>query len=461
VAHAEKESTMEGKSGPIAAVEGFLLPEKPIPSFEAYLETGGGRGLPKALAMSPAQVIAEVRKANLRGRGGAGFPTGVKWTTIANDPCPTKYFVCNAAEGEPGTFKDRMVMKRNPYQVLEGIAIGAYAVHAKRAFIAMKTSFEDQFRAIRRAREEMTARGFLQVPIEIVRGPEDYLFGEERALLEVIEGKEAMPREKDLPPYILGLFTGYPACLPGRTNPTAVDNCETVSNLSHILANGPEWFRAMGSADTPGTMVFTISGDIRTPGVYELPMGTPMRELIDKYGGGPEPGRRVKAVFSGVTNAALTADHLDTPLDFGSMRRAGSGLGSGGYIVYDDAACMVQVAHMFARFLWLESCGQCNSCKDGGYVATRYLKKIIDGEGDSVAVEVILQAARKAPSGTRCFLPDELAQIVPSIIDNYSEEFVAHFRRGCRNCREPVLPKMHEYDEEKKVFSYSHGRETP
>jgi len=452
---------MGGTSGTVTAVERFLLPDKPLESFEAYLEAGGGRALPKALGMSPEQVIGEIKKAGLRGRGGAGFPTGVKWSTIASDPCPTKYFVCNSAEGEPGTFKDRMLMKRDPYQVLEGIAIGAYAVHAKRAFIAMKTSFEEQFRAIRRALDEMNARAFLPVPIDVVRGPEDYLFGEERALLEVIEGKEAMPREKDLPPYILGLFTGYPACLPGRTNPTAVDNCETVSNIPHILANGPEWFRAIGNADTPGTMVFTISGDICAPGIYERPMGTTMRELIEKYGGGTEPGRKVKAVFSGVTNAVLTADRLDTPLDFGSMRRAGSGLGSGGYIVYDDGACMVQVAHVFAEFLWLESCNQCWSCKTGGYTATRHLKEMIDGKGDSVTVEVILQAALKAPNGTRCFLPDELAQIIPSIIENYPEEFVAHYRRGCRGCRVPVLPKMHEYDEDKKVFSYSPGREKP
>ncbi len=452
---------MGEKSSQAVAVDRFVLPDRPIESFEAYLEAGGGRALPKALAMTPAEVIAELKKSGLRGRGGAGFPTAVKWSTIANDPCPTKFFVCNSAEGEPGTFKDRMLMKRNPYQVLEGICIGAYAVHAKRAFIAMKRSFEEQFRAVRRALDEMNARGFLSVPIEVVRGPEDYLFGEERALLEVIEGKEAMPREKDLPPYVLGLFTGYPSALPDRMNPTAVDNCETVSNIPHIIANGADWFRVIGSADTPGTMVFTISGDLLAPGVYELPMGTPMRELIEKRGGGTRPGHRVKAVFSGVTNGVLTADRLDTPLDFGSMRRAGSGLGSGGYIVYDDTACMVQVAHMWAEFLWKESCGQCTSCKDGGYTVTHLLEALIEGRGDSVTVEDILVAARKAPSGTRCFLPDELAQIVPSIIENYPEEFAAHFHRGCRDCLVPVLPKMHEYDEEKKVFTYSHGRETP
>ncbi|HEV2387003.1 MAG TPA: NADH-ubiquinone oxidoreductase-F iron-sulfur binding region domain-containing protein [Candidatus Acidoferrales bacterium] len=444
----------------MAAPQKFLLPDRTIDTLDAYLAGGGGEGLQKALAMPRQQVLTELKRAGLRGRGGAGFPTAVKWNTVASSPCPTKYFVCNAAEGEPGTFKDRTLIGRNPYQLIEGIQIGAYAIDARKCYIGMKASFENAYLRLRDALAQMAARKMIHVPVELVRGPEDYLLGEERALLEVIEGKEAMPREADNPPYILGLFTRmlYDVYEP---NPAVVDNAETVCNVPHILRNGPDWYRSMGTADTPGTMVFTISGDVRTPGVYELPMGTTLRELIDVWGGGPRPGRRVKAVFSGVTNPVITADHLDVALDFGSMRRIGSGLGSGGYIVYDDAACMVRVAYRYAEFLWLESCGQCTSCKDGGHTATLHLKKLVDGRGSGVDVAAAVQAAVKAPSGTRCFLPSELAAIVPSVVDNYGDEFVAHFGRGCRDCADLMVPKMAAYDEATKTFSYTHGRTTP
>lgn len=442
------------------APQRFLLPDHTIDTLDAYLAEGGGEGWKKALAMPRQQVVAELKRAGLRGRGGAGFPTAVKWGTVADSACPTRYFVCNAAEGEPGTFKDRTLIRRNPYQLLEGIQIGAYAVNAKKCYIGMKTSFEHVYLRLRDALAEMTGRDMIHTPVELVRGPEDYLLGEERALLEVIEGKEAMPREADNPPYVLGLFTRmlYDVYEP---NPASVDNAETICNVPHIFRNGPDWFRSMGTPDTPGTMVFTVSGDLRTPGVYELPMGTTLRELIDVWGGGTQPGRRVKAVFSGVTNPVITADHLDVPLDFGSMRRIGSGLGSGGYIVYDDAACMVRVAYRYAEFLWLESCGQCTSCKDGCHTATIHLKKLVDGHGTGVDVATAVQAAVKAPSGTRCFLPSELAAIVPSVVDNYRDEFVAHFGRGCRDCADVVVPKMADYNEATKTFTYTHGRTTP
>jgi NADH-quinone oxidoreductase subunit F len=437
-----------------------ILPEKPIETLDDYLAQGGGEGLKRALALSPEQVREEVRRSGLRGRGGAGFPTGIKWQTVGTHPCPTRYFVCNAAEGEPGTFKDRTLIRRNPYQLLEGLQIGAYAVGARRCFIGMKTSFEREYQRLRKALEEMAARGLIHTPVELVRGPEDYLLGEEKALLEVIEGKEAMPREMDNPPYQLGLFTRtlYDVYEP---NPTAVNNAETLSHVPHILRNGADWFRSMGTPDTPGTMVFTISGDVQTPGVHELEMGTPLRELIEVWGGGTGPGRKVKAVMSGVTNAVITAAHLDTPLDFGSMRRIGSGLGSGGFIVYDDTACMVRLAYRYAEFLWLESCGQCTSCKNGGHTATLHLRRLVEGRGTGVDLGAALQAAIKAPSGTRCFLPNELAQVVPSVVEAFRSEFAAHFLRGCQGCKEIQVPKMADYDERTRNFIYTHGRTTP
>ncbi len=444
----------------MAAPTKYLLPDKIIETLDAYIATGGGEGLKRALGMSPDEIIAEVKNAHLRGRGGAGFPTAMKWTTISHSPCPTRYLVCNAAEGEPGTFKDRTMIRRIPYQLLEGIQIAARAITAKECFIGMKTSFEREYLRVTGAIEEMTAKGLIHTPVHVVRGPEDYLLGEERALLEVVEGKEAMPREADNPPYLWGLFTRtmYDVYEP---NPTDVNNAETLTTVAHILRHGADWFRSIGTEDTPGTMVFTICGDVQTPGVFELPMGTSLRELIEVWGGGTRPGRKVKAIYSGVTNPVITADHLDTPLDFGSMKKIGAGLGSGGYIVYDDATCMVRVAYRYAEFLWLESCGQCTSCKDGGHTATIHLKKLVEGKGDSIDVAAAVQAAIKAPSGTRCFLPSELANIVPSTVNAYSDEFVAHYRRGCGEHADIMVPKIADFDESSKQFIYKHGRMTP
>jgi NADH-quinone oxidoreductase subunit F len=444
----------------LAAPTKFLLPDKTIESLDAFIATGGGEGLKKALKMTPDEILGEVKKAGLRGRGGAGFPTAIKWTTIAHSPCPTRYLVCNAAEGEPGTFKDRTMIRRNPYQLLEGIQIAARVISAKKCFIGMKTSFEREYRRLSGAIDEMTAHGMIHTPVQIVRGPEDYLLGEERALLEVVEGKEAMPREADNPPYQIGLFTRTMFDV-YEPNPTDVNNAETLSNVGHILREGADWFRSMGTADTPGTMVFTVCGDVQTPGVYELPMGTPLRELIEVWGGGTRPGRKVKAIYSGVTNPVITADSLDTPLDFGSMRKIGAGLGSGGYIIYDDSTCMVRVAHRYAEFLWLESCGQCSSCKDGGHTATIHLRKLVEGRGDSVDVATAVQAAVKAPSGTRCFLPSELANIVPSTVNAFPEEFSAHYNRGCRDHADITVPKIADFDESARNFIYTHGRTTP
>jgi len=436
----------------------ILLPDKPIESLDAYLSGGGGQALTKALAMPRERIIAEVKRSGLRGRGGAGFPTGVKWASVAHDPCPTKYLVCNGAEGEPGTFKDHMLMRRNPYQLLEGIAIGAYAIGAKKAFLGMKRSFEKEAAAVTRALNEMTARDCLRpTPIEIVLGPEDYLFGEEKALLEVIEGHDPLPREADFPPYVKGLFVNNLAEL----NPSVVNNVETLSNIPHIVLRGADWFRSMGTPDSPGTMVFTVSGDIARPGVYELPMGKPLRELIQDCGGGVRPARKLKAVFSGVSSPVVLPSQLDTPLDFGSMRGIGTGLGSGGFIAYDDTTCMVRVAHMFSRFLWLESCNQCISCKQGTNQSTVYLNKLLDGSGNEMDVELVLQGAAMAPHANRCYLPVEHSLLIPSIVRNFSHEFIQHYNRGCPGCREVTLPKMDEFDEAARVFTYSPGRQTP
>jgi NADH:ubiquinone oxidoreductase subunit F (NADH-binding) len=431
-----------------------LLPEKAIQSLDQYLAIGGGQAIGKALSMPSQQVIAEMKRSGLRGRGGAGFPTGVKWASVAHDPCPTKYLVCNGAEGEPGTFKDRYLMRNNPYQLLEGMAIASHAVNAKKAYLGMKKSFETEYAAVSKALKEMSARGLLGPTLfEIVLGPEDYLFGEEKALLEVVEGGEALPREADFPPYIKGLFA-----TPTDLNPAVVNNVETLSNIPNIILRGADWFRSVGTPDSPGTMIFTVSGDVQKPGIYELPMGTPLRQLIHQYSGGVRPGRSVKAVFSGISSTVIMPFALDTPLEFGAMRSIGSGLGSGGFVVYDDTTCMVRVAHRFSEFLFVESCAQCISCKTGTNQATRNLQKLIAGSGGEIELEYVLAGTRMAPSANRCYLPVEHSLLIPSIVTNFSTEFIQHYNRGCQSCREVVVPKMADFDESTSTFTYARTR---
>ncbi len=421
---------------------------EPIRSLEEYRSKGGLSGLNKARSMSPLQVIAEVKKSGLRGRGGAGFPAAVKWEGLASDPSPTKYTVCNGSEGEPGTFKDRYLIRKNPYQLIEGILIAAYAVSAKQAFLGLKAKFIPEMSRVQDALKEMEQSGIVQKKyLEIVPGPDEYLFGEEKALLEVIDGRGAMPR--NMPPYMQGVHY-----TPTEYNPTAVNNVETMSNLPNILSRGADWFRSIGSADTPGTMIFTLCGDVKNPGLYELPMGTKLRVLLEKIGGGPSGKYPFKAVFSGVANRAITPDQFDTPLDFGSMRAAGSGLGSGGFIVYDESNCIVKVALRFSGFLAAESCGQCVPCNSGCRTITEYLKKIEEGNGSQEDITRILVECGKVTSQTRCFLPAEESALISSIVGKFRKEFDYHLNQPCPNSRQPILAKMDDFDETTRLFKF-------
>ncbi len=432
----------------------LLLTGDSVESFDAYLARGGGKGLANAVAFGPADVVSEVTKARLRGRGGGGFPTGLKWASVARDACPTKYVVCNGAEGEPGTFKDRYLLRRNPYQMLEGLAIAAYAVGARRAYVCLKKSFVREIARVRRALQEMSdARSLGDVTISVVLGPEDYLFGEEKAMLEVIEGGLAMPREADLPPHVHGLFV----VRPDRQNPTVVNNVETLSNVPHILRQGADWFRSMGTPDTPGTMVFTISGDVATPGVFELPMGTLLDELVFEHGGGTRPGRTLKAVLSGVSNAVMQLSALHARMDFGSMQEIGSGLGSGGFVTFDDSACMVRVAFKLSEFLYNESCGQCTPCKFGTNQATHHLRQLVEGTGGPSDLNLVLEGAALAPHANRCYLPVEHSIMVPSLARAFAAEFEQHFSRGCRGCRDFIVPKFADFDERSRTFAFAGG----
>jgi NADH-quinone oxidoreductase subunit F len=419
----------------------ILLTGDPVPSAEEYVARGGGRGLTAARERSPDDVIELVRRSSLRGRGGAGFPTSIKWRTVREDPCPTKYVVCNAAEGEPGTFKDRWLIRANPYLMVEGLGIAAYAVGAERAFIGTKAGFGQEVGSLTAAMEEMAERDLVgPVPVELIQGPDEYLFGEEKALLEVIEGNDPLPRI--VPPWMEGLFRR-----PDSPNPTAVNNVETLANVPLILDRGPEWFRSYGTEESPGTMLFTLSGDVRSPGVYELPLGYSLRDLIEGVGGGAPEGRRLKAVFPGASNTIIAPEQLDTPLGFDTMGAVGSGLGSGGFVVYDDSACIVRATLAFSRFLYVESCGQCPACKHGTGAITDLLERIDRGEGSDADVETILARALTVTDAQRCALPTGETLIAQSAIQVFGSEFAEHLGRACPRPRDLPVPKIVDFDE--------------
>jgi NADH-quinone oxidoreductase subunit F len=417
-------------------------------SFDEYVAAGGGRGLEIALRAEPDAVIEEVRKSGLRGRGGAGFPTGEKWRSIRTTGTGTRFAVCNGAEGEPATFKDRLLLRTNPFQVLEGLAIAGYAVGAERCYVGVKETFTEEIEAVGRALEEMEAADALGgVPFVIVPGPDLYLFGEETGLEEVVEGRLPLPRLAR--PFMLGLFAAPP-----NDNPTLINNVETLANVPHILADGPDWLRSSGTETSPGTMVFTVCGDVRQEGLFELPLGTTVRELLEERAGGPPEGRSVKALFPGASNTVIIPEQLDTPLDFDSMRQVGSGLGAGGFAVFDDSACMVRAAYLYSRFLWVESCAQCPACKFGTGEVTSVLDSIESGRGSDQDLELILVRARGSTDGQKCALPTGESLLIQSVVQVFGDEFRGHLGTSCALPRELIFHKIVGWDAASGRFQY-------
>jgi len=436
----------------------YLLPAEPIGSLDAYLATEtGGAGVERAQAIGPTATIEAVTASGLRGRGGGGFPTGRKWAGIAADSASTRYLVVNGAEGEPGTFKDRALLRANPYQLVEGLIVAAFAVGAREAYVCLKASFEREIQAVTRAVEEFQAAGICtDCVVNVVAGPDEYLFGEEKAMLEVIEGKPPLPRW--FPPYEHGLFAtgtqlGWEASSagrppgPGGANPTLVNNVETLSNVPHVLARGADWFRSMGTAESPGNVVATVVGDVVAPDVGEIELGSPIGAVIDAVGSGLPGGRRVKAVFSGVANPVLTADQLGTPVSYEGMRSAGSAMGAAGFIVYDDTTCMVGVAYRMSRFLSVESCGQCPPCKLGSGAITEHLERLEAGAGGDADLEGIAGWLGRVTDGNRCYLAVEEREVVSSILRAFPEEFAEHVEQGsCKRPRDLPIPKLVDLD---------------
>ncbi|MEW6152480.1 MAG: NADH-ubiquinone oxidoreductase-F iron-sulfur binding region domain-containing protein [Actinomycetota bacterium] len=414
-----------------------VLYPNPIVSLADYVTRGGGKGITAARAMAPEAITAKVLAAGLRGRGGAGFPTGRKWQTVAENRSPVMptTVIVNAAEGEPGTFKDRTILRRNPFLVVEGALIAARAVGADLVIVATKRSFGGEVERLREAIEEVEDAGWCdEASVSVFEGPDEYLYGEESALLETIDGRWPFPRV--VPTFRRGLITELPPETPPA--PALVNNTETLANVPRIVARGPAWFRTVGTEQSPGTMVCTVTGWTKRAGVGEVRMGTPLREVIEAIGGGPLPGRTIKAVMSGVSNGLLPASALDTPVTYEALAEAGSGLGSAGFIVIDDSVDMAALAAGVARFLSIESCGQCSPCKLDGLMLAKVLAKVSASEATKHDAAVFRKRLASVADRSRCFLATQQQVVINSIIELFGDEMAEHLAHRAAPV-EPVL----------------------
>ncbi|MFQ5598249.1 MAG: NADH-quinone oxidoreductase subunit F [Nitrospiria bacterium] len=399
-------------------------------SHDTYLSRGGYSGLSKAIEdLGPSGVLDAVRRSGLRGRGGAGFPTWKKWDMVAKQRETQRYLCCNAAEDEPGTFKDRFLLRSNPHQLIEGAILSAYAIGAEDAYLYINCRFEDELQFMEDALQESKRHGYWgdlssgsasRVSLKVCPSPGTYVAGEETALLEVIEGKVAEPRQK--PPY-------YPSMHGLFGKPTVVNNAESISNIPSIVREGGENFRETGSKNNSGTMIFSLTGDVNQPGLYERPLGTPLRTLIETCGKGIKGGMKLKGVFPGGPSTQIVpADQIDVPLDFDSLKAIGSGLGTGAVIVMSETTCMLQTAIKYTRFFARESCGQCPPCQLGTVHLAEILEKIEAGDGSEKDIRQIDQVCRMIKGRGQCFLLTGAAIAVESIFHHFRSEFDQHLK---------------------------------
>jgi len=400
--------------------------------FEDYVADDGYVAARKVLtSMTPEQVIDEVSKPNLRGLGGAGFPAGRKWSFVPKDTTKPKFLVVNADEGEPGTFKDRYIMERDPHNLLEGMIIAAYAIDSHKAYVYIRGEYFRSADRLQRAIDEAIDQGWLGKDIQgtgfdlevvIHRGAGAYICGEETALLTSLEGGKGFPRLKPPFPAISGLFS----C------PTIVNNVETLACVPFILRNGPEHFADLGTARQGGTRLVCVSGHVVQPGVYEESVGITLRALIEKAGG-VRDGNKLKAVIpGGISAKILTADEIDVAIDFDSLLAAGSMAGSGGVIVMDETTCMVAALGAAAKFFADESCGQCSPCREGTGWVHRILSRILDGKGKVEDLDDLLTITAGMEGNTICVFADAAAWPVQSYIEKFRHEFEEFIRTGCR-----------------------------
>jgi NADH-quinone oxidoreductase subunit F len=398
--------------------------------LDAYLEDGGYAAAKKALAMTPAAVIEEVGKSNLRGLGGAGFPTARKWSFIPKDSPKPKYLVVNADEGEPGTFKDRYILERDPHALLEGMLIAAYAIGSHKAYVYIRGEYFRSAKRLGRAVEEAYGKGWLgkniqgsgyDLDVVIHRGAGAYICGEETALLSSLEGGKGFPKLKPPFPAISGLFQ----------SPTIVNNVETLACVPYILRNGAEKFASFGTPKQGGTRLFSVSGHVNRPGLYEAPVGVSLRELIENHAQGVRAGRKLKAVIpGGISAKVLTAYEIDVGMDFDSLLAAGTMAGSAGIIVMDDTTCMVEALESATKFFAHESCGQCSPCREGTGWIYRIMRRVIAGNGTDQDLADLRAIASDMEGKTICVFADAAAWPVQSYMAKFLSEFEEHVRTG-------------------------------
>ena len=436
------EAALENPEGwaPLPEPDPFISKDGPVLStrfkdpdgtwLDDYLADDGYLAARKVLtSMTPAEVIEEVSKPNLRGLGGAGFPAGRKWSFVPKETKKPKYLVVNADEGEPGTFKDRYIMERDPHALIEGLIIAAFAIGSHKAYVYIRGEYFRSARRLQRALDEAYSQGWLGQDIQgtgfdldvvIHRGAGAYICGEETALLTSLEGGKGFPKLKPPFPAISGLFS----C------PTIVNNVETLACVPFILRNGAERFAAIGAARQGGTRLFCVSGHVVQPGVYEEPVTITLRELIEKAGGVRE-GKRLKAVIpGGISAKILSADEIDVAMDFDSLMNAGTMAGSGGVIVMDETTCMVEALDSAARFFADESCGQCSPCREGTGWVHRIVRRIAEGRGSVQDLEDLLAIAGDMEGNTICVFADAAAWPVQSYIAKFRDEFEEYIRSG-------------------------------
>ncbi len=411
-----------------------LLRHRGIPDFhqiDVYERHGGYQATRKALAeFQPEQLVELVKSSGLRGRGGAGFPTGLKWSFLPKQTEKPVYLCINADESEPGTFKDREIIEFDPHQLLEGIIIASYAIRAHQAFLYIRGEFGLGAKVLEGAIAEAYAKGYLgksvfgsgfNLDVVVHRGAGAYICGEETGLIESIEGKRAYPRVKPPFPATYGVFG----------SPTIVNNVETLVCVPHIVSRGADWFKSIGPEKSPGPKLYCVSGHVERPGVYELPMGVSLRDIIYTHCGGISGGRALKAVIPGGSSVpVLRADEIDLAMDFDSVAKAGSLLGSAGIIVMDETTCMVRTLEVITRFYHHESCGQCTPCREGTGWLHKVMRHLEEGTGREADLQVLLDISDNMMGNTVCVLADAAAMPTKSFVTKFRDEFIRHVELG-------------------------------
>jgi NADH-quinone oxidoreductase subunit F len=409
-------------------------------NIEEYIAKDGYFALYKALKeMSPEEVIATIKESGLRGRGGAGFPTGLKWEFARKSPGDEKYMICNADEGDPGAFMDRSILEGDPHSIIEAMTIAGYAIGANKGYIYVRAEYPIAIERLSEALKQAREFGFLgenildsgfSFDIEIRIGAGAFVCGEETALINSIEGKRGQPRVK--PP--------YPAQKGLWGKPSNINNVETLACVPPIIKNGAQWFRQWGTEKSPGTKVFALAGKVKNTGLVEVPMGISLRELIYEIGGGSPTGKKIKAVQTGgPSGGVIPEEYFDTPVDFESLTQLGAIIGSGGMIVLDEDDCMVDVAKFFLEFTVDESCGKCTPCREGTKIMYEILDKITSGEGNEDDIETLETLGNIIKDSSLCGLGQTAPNPVLSTLRFYKDEYIAHVRdktcpaKKCRN----------------------------